>query len=396
MVWQIVRWEVMRHLRNRQFIIGLLLTPLLFVVLVALPAFTERLEEPRPVTYAVVDELQAVPYLLGALEGSTVTLQVKATAEEAAQAVRSGEAEGYFVLDKQFVSTGVLAVYVQKQRIPPEALTDAVAGLLQALRLQERQVAADVLAYVSARPVFVTSVLDEPESGPPLRALPMAIAFLVLLMYLILASGSMLLQSALQEKRDRMSEIVLSSVDPDQLMMGKIVGHFLLGVIQIAFWLTVGLPLAQFVLDLPVTDFLVLDKALLLSAFALLGYLFYAALFVGLGATMEDLQSASNSQAIVFMLPLMPFFFLPPVVENPEGVIAKVLSLFPVSMPVIASVRVGMEAMAPWEIAAAVTIMLLSTWLIAKAASRLFRTGMLMYGKSASWREIWRWLRYPD
>src|SRR5690606_7013732 len=112
--------------------------------------------------YAVVDELQAVPYLLGALEGSTVTLQVKATAEEAAQAVRSGEAEGYFVLDKQFVSTGVLAVYVQKQRIPPEALTDAVAGLLQALRLQERQVAADVLAYVSARPVFVTSVLDEP------------------------------------------------------------------------------------------------------------------------------------------------------------------------------------------------------------------------------------------
>lgn len=396
MVWQVVRWEVMRHVRNKQFIIGLLITPILFVVFAALPTLVQRLDEPRSAAYAVVDRLDVAPMLESMLEGSPVTLRVLPTTEDAARAVLSGQVEGYFVLDEQFIRSGVLNVFVDKQRQRPEALSSALTGLFRTLRMQERQITSDVLAYVSAQPAFVTSVIDAEADDIPLRALPVSIGFVVILMYLIMSSGSMLMQSALQEKRDRMSEVVLSSVNADTLMTGKIIGHFILGVIQIAFWLAIGLPIAQFVLDVPVGDFIVVDKALLLAVFTLLGYLFYAALFVGIGATMEDLQSASNSQGLVFMLPMLPLFFFGPIISNPEGVTAKALTYFPISMPVIASMRIGMDAIAAWEIAVSVPIMLIATWLIIKAASRLFRTGMLMYGKTASWREMWRWLRYPD
>ncbi|REJ33160.1 MAG: hypothetical protein DIU83_06970 [Bacillota bacterium] len=131
------------------------------------------------------------------------------------------------------------------------------------------------------------------------------------------------------------------------------------------------------------------------ALFTLLGYLFYAAVFVGVGATLEDIQSASNTQGLVFMLPMVSFLFIPPVTSNPDGFIAKVGTFFPPSSPLITMIRIGMEAAAAWEAAVAAVIMLVSTWLVVKAASRLFRTGMLMYGKNATWKEMWRWIRYP-
>ena len=110
---------------------------------------------------------------------------------------------------------------------------------------------------------------------------------------------------------------------------------------------------------------------------------------------MEDIQSASNTQGMVIMMPMLSFIVIGPVITNPEGMIARIATFFPVTTPIISMLRIGMEAMAGWEIAVAGVVMVISTWLVIKAASRLFRVGMLMYGKTATWREMWRWIRYP-
>lgn len=386
----------MRYLRNKQFIIGLLITPVIFAVFGALPTVIQRFDQPRAATYFVVDELGAAPFLREALADSSVVIEVRSGSHDAlAAAVLDGDAEGYFVLDETFVRTGQLTVFTEKQRPRPEALTGALSALLQTTRMQEQQIDASVLQYVSARPVIVTTVLNAPEDQIPLAGLPMSIVFAVLLFFLIVSSGSMLLQSAVQEKRDRMSEVVLSSIDADTLMTGKIIGHFLLGALQIAFWISIGVPVAIYAFNLPIGDFIVPSMIPTLAMFTLLGYLFYAALFVGIGATMEDIQSASNTQGLVFMLPMLSFIVIGPVVNNPEGIIAQVATFFPVTTPTVAVLRLGMEAMALWEIAVAGIIMLVSTWLVIKAASRLFRAGMLMYGKNATWREMWKWIRHP-
>lgn len=396
MVWQIVRWEVMRHLRNKQFLLGLFLTPVIFALFAGVPMLLDRIDKPQARTYFVVDEIEGLPFLQTATEGGALTFIERTRDEEVlAEGVLAGDAHGFFVLDEKFLQTGTISVFMEKARPRPEALDGALTALLQNVRMREQQVGADVLAYVSARPRIESTPLVVEEGKDPLGGIVMAGVFAFLLFFLIMSSGSMLLQSAVQEKRDRMSEVVLSSVGADTLMGGKIAGHFLLGAMQIGFWLAIGLPVAHFVLKLPVAEFLSWRQAPVLAGFALLGYLFYAALFVGIGATMEDIQSASNAQGMIFMLPMLSFLVLNPVIANPEGIIAKAATYFPVTTPTIATIRYGMGVMTGTEAAVAMLIMVASTLLIVRIASRLFRTGMLMYGKNATFKEIWKWLRHP-
>lgn len=396
MLWQIVRWEIMRHVRNKQFLIGLFLTPVIFALFAGLPMLMDRIDKPQERVYYVVDEIGALPILDNVLGEAAVTLRPHGPDEHVLHdAVLDGAVDGYFVLDRQFVDTGSVFVYMEKPRPRPEALDAALTALLQSLRMQEQQIGPDVLAYVSQRPRIETTALAVSDGKDPLGGLIMAGVFAFLLFFLIVSSGSMLLQSAVQEKRDRMSEVVLSSVGAETLMSGKIIGHFILGAFQIAFWLAIGLPVAHFALKLPLADVIVLEQLPVLAMFALLGYLFYAALFVGIGATMEDIQSASNSQGLVFMLPMLSFLALNPVISNPEGIIARVATFFPVTTPTIGILRYGMGVMTGWEVAAAGAVMVVSTYLVIRIASKLFRTGMLMYGKNATFKEIWKWLRHP-
>lgn len=396
MLWHIVRWEVMRHLRNKQFLLGLFITPVIFVIFGGAPILLERLDAPTERTYYVVDELGAAALLDDVLDDTAVNVHVVEDDEASLRAaVQSGEADGYFVLDEQFVETGAMSVFMDKMRPRPEGLDAALTAVFQSWRMQQRAVDPAVLAYVSETPRIATSLVATESDETPFGGIATAGVFAFLLFFLIVSSGTMLLQSAVQEKRDRMSEVVLSSVGPDTLMAGKIVGHLILGAIQIGFWLSIGLPVAYFAFDLPLSEFIVVEQLPVLAAFALLGYLFYAALFVGIGATMEDIQSASNSQGMVFMLPMLSFFAIAPVISNPDGVIAKFATFFPVTTPTIAILRYGMDMMAPWEVPVAAAVMLVSTAIIVKVASRLFRVGMLMYGKNATFKEIWRWLRHP-
>src|SRR5690606_15182334 len=155
----------------------------------------------------------------------------------------------------------------------------------------------------------ISSGINAPEdqSERLLAGLIMSGVLAFLLFWLIISSGSMLLQSAVQEKRDRMAEVVLSSIGADTLMTGKIIGHFLLVLIQIGCCLLIGLSVFWFAADVPVSDFISWPLLLLLLLFTLLGYLFYAALFVGVVVLLKDFQSSSNTQGLVFMLPMVSF-----------------------------------------------------------------------------------------
>lgn len=392
--WQVFRWEVGRHLRNKQFLIGLLVTPLIFAAFGAVPALLARFDKPQPYTYLVVDEIGMFDELTEKLEGSNVTVMAQPNDPEALrEKVLAGDADGYFILDRNFIEQGVMPLYVAKLHSRPGRLDAALTELLQETRLAEHALDGDVLAYVTARPAFIPTTL-EVKGENTVGNLPMAIGFSVLLFFLIISSGSMLLMSALQEKRDRMSEVVLSSVDPDTLMAGKIAGHFFLGIFQITFWLAIGLPIAYFLFDVPLGDYITPSLIPVYLLFTLAGYLLFAAIFVGMGATMESMESASNSQGMVFMLPGLPFFVLGPVISNPDGAIARFATLFPITSPTITILRSGFTRLETWEWVAAIGILLLTTFVVVKVAAKIFRTGMLMYGKNPNLRELWRWLRH--
>ena len=201
-------------------------------------------------------------------------------------------------------------------------------------------------------------------------------------------------QSASLEKKDKIAEIILSSVTPGELMQGKIIGYFILGLLQSAVLLVFVVPLAMWNLDFPVLEYLFVPETLLFIAIAILGYLLFASLFVGIGATLEDVSASGNFQGIVMMLPFLPFIFISPVFSNPNGVIAQIGTYFPFTTPGVLMMRLAMLEEWPWvEIIIALAILIVSIWIFMKLAGKIFQVGILMYGKNATPKEIWRWLR---
>jgi len=397
-VWHVVRWEVMRNLRNKQFLIGMLVTPLMIFIFSAVPRLLESVDAPSVEQYAVVDRIGGFPALERYAASESLVLEAEADEEKAAARVRTGDVKGYLVLDEAFVQTGVAVIYSEDGRArPPADLRAGLTRLLQESRIERSGVDRSAVAYVTAQAVVEQRVLaDEGRAAGGLDAgrIVTAAAMAAVLLLLIFSSGAMLLQSALQEKRDRMSEVVLSSINAKTLMTGKIVGHLILGAIQIGVWAAIGLPIAALLLDLPVARWIAWDIVPVALFFFLAGYLFYAALFVGAGATMDDIQSAGNAQGLVFMLPFTAVLFIGPVINNPEGIVSRIGTFLPLSGSFIILLRLGIDGIRWWEMLFAAMVLIAATFLVVLLAARLFRVGMLMYGKSATPKEIWRWLRH--
>src|SRR5699024_10440557 len=123
------------------------------------------------------------------------------------------------------------------------------------------------------------------------------------------------------------------------LMQGKIIGYFALGIIQVIVWLGLASPIVLWKIDIPIFKYLLVPELAVLLLIAILGYLIFASLFVGLGATIEDVSTSGNFQGLVFMLPFLPFMLVGPVFTDPSGIVAKVGSYIPVTAPGILLIR---------------------------------------------------------
>lgn len=393
--WKIASWEVLRNLTNKQFIFGLIITPLIMALFIVVPVFLERMNQPSEITYYVVDELGAADTLKELLPTHVVLVEAE-PGSDLRELVLSKKGAGYFLLQESFVTTGQLELFYNdsnSQAVSP--LRQALTALLQQLRLAGSRVSPEELALLTASAQVQQVPLKE-EAQPQTMHLVVSSVFTGLVYFLVFTSGTMLMQSAVQEKRDRMAEVVLSSISPRELMQGKIVGHFLLGLIQLGFWLALGLPFAVRFLEFPILEALRAVNLPVILAFGLGGYLLFSALFVGLGATMEDLQSAGNAQSIVIMLPMLAFLFLGPVISNPNGSIAVFASLFPLTSSAIMMLRSGFTAVPLWQQLLSAALLLITAFITMRASAKIFRVGMLMYGKNATPKEVWKWLRYRE
>lgn len=393
--WKIARWEVMRNITNKQFIIGLLITPLIMVLFGGIPILLEYLNKPSISTYYVIDQVNALSSMEELLP-ETIILEQTDDADSIVELVKSTKASGYFRLDEKFFLTGEIdLIYNNRSSGPINNIRRALSTLLQQTRLAESGISLEQLDFVTSE-AKVQEIPMEEELEPKGLEMFVSLIFAFLIFFLIITSASMLMQSAVQEKKDRMAEVVLSSIRAEKLMQGKVVGHFILGLIQLAFWLALGLPLAYFFLKIPLLEILSAVNIPFILFFGLGGYLLFSSIFVGIGATMEDIQSTGNSQSLVVLLPVMSFLFLNPVLDNPDGAIAVFASLFPLTSPTIMMMRNGLTAIPLWQTLVSGGLLLATVLIVVRLASKIFRIGMLMYGKNASIKEIFKWMRYKE
>ena len=392
-------WEIMRNLRSREFLIGLLLSPLLMVIFVGGSRVLEHLDRPERAVYYIIDRIEAFSQLQEAGDPERLEFILFSGDPGALRSrVEQREADGHIELNEDFVQTGRLQVHSLRGTVANEAaLLQAVDVLLQDHRGRLVGLDRPTQQWLAARAVLVPVALDPEAADPGLRRARLATStgVAIFLGILIYTTATMLFTSTLQEKRTRMIEVLLSSIEPRHLLDGKVLGHAGLALIQAATWIGVGLAANHFHFRLPLGQFIAIGSLPLIGFFALLGYLLFASLFVASGAVIPDLESAGNVQGTIMMLPFVNMLFVPPAIGNPDGLVATIGTLFPITSPFVIMVRMGITTIPAAELAAAAVLLVLSQLLVGRAAARVFRAGMLMYGKPAEFQEIWRWIRTP-
>ncbi|KIL53503.1 hypothetical protein KP77_04790 [Jeotgalibacillus alimentarius] len=403
---KVARWEFKRNVKNKSFIISLLLTPVLFILFATLPTLLSGSgDDAEPVNVSVSDPSgiwaeQIEPYLSNADLNWEISV-VTASPDEWRDGLDEDESAVYLALDEAALRDGQITYYTTEET--PDSFAGEVqllAAPLQQLNLQNAGLSEEQMAAVTNGIQFNAEELSDSEQAAAdsglnelARIIPGAFAGLIL--FSIVMTGMMIFQSASQEKKEKVSEIVLSSLTPSDLMQGKIIGYFWLGMLQVGVWLLIALPFVIWRFnDFPIMEYLFVPELALLIVIALIGYLLFAALFVGLGATVEDISSTSNFQGMIMMLPFSPLILIGPILSDPNGLAAQVGTYIPFTSPAVLIMRLSLLEEWPWvEIGIALAILVLSVWLVMKLAGKIFEVGILLYGKNASMGEIMKWVR---
>jgi ABC-2 type transport system permease protein len=224
--------------------------------------------------------------------------------------------------------------------------------------------------------------------------------FVMILYMALLLYGVAVMRGILEEKSNRIMEVLLGSLSPQQLMTGKILGIGLVGLTQMAIYAATAGVARLYIAASPlasdwsgVVDTLSPLRMLYFLIFFVLGYFLYTSLFAAVGAVCNSEQEAQNLQTPVVMclvIPMVATFFF---VANPDSTAAVIVSLIPLFAPMVMFMRICVLTPPFWQIALSIALLLGTIWLLFRGVARVFRIGVLMYGKRPTVPEILRWAR---
>jgi ABC-2 type transport system permease protein len=244
-------------------------------------------------------------------------------------------------------------------------------------------------AKMDVKMVKVSRTGEREEAGFE-RVFISAYVFLMMLFLLIMTSGQLLVRNVIEEKSNRIVEVLVSSCSPTELMAGKVLGLSGLGFTQIGFWALIGIA-ASMQFGITMVD---LPQAALLTLYFILGYLFYAAVFIAAGSPVTTEQEAQQVTSYLVIFLIIPIAIAFPVIKTPDALWLKVLSFIPLLTPTIMTLRITVQMPSAWEILATTGVMIISIYGAMFAAGRIFRIGILSMGKSPRLTEIFRWVRH--
>lgn len=443
----IIRREYITRVRKKSFLIMTLLTPLLFALIFIIPMLVMGSEDKDFKKIAVIED--------GSDLFTNVIPDTKDTDFEYLAGVRLNDIKknfsdlGYYgvlYISPQIVTTPD-AVQLISIKQPPIGLLDHISGSLEKEIEKQKLLAYNIENLDEILRTINTSVrvqtLKIDESGGARETstgISMALAYIggFLMYMLVFMFGSMVMRGVIEEKTNRIVEVIVSSVKPVQLMLGKIIGVALVGLTQFALWilLTFALVLVMKTVLLPESameqiqqlprSFAEADQAMsgagtaTMSAeqlsefqelfagalnqpwgliifcfifFFLTGYLLYASLFAAIGSAVDN-----ETETQQFMLPvtipiILALIVAMGVMQNPESSLAFWFSIIPFTSPIVMMARIPFDVPA-WEIILSMALMLLTLVGAVWMAAKIYRTGILMYGKKTSYRELWKWLTY--
>lgn len=432
--FSVVKREYIQRVRAKMFIVSTILLPAVMSLFGLVPAIILSIETP-PMRVAVVDQTgRMYPQIRQALvndqpdaeaqnvnagpqrttprrnfsrfvleEVNTSDQPLEQIRAKLDQRMRARELDGYVILPPNFLSEG-RAEFISRNPgdvFSPRALQSAINRAAREQRLIDAKVDTktrqELFKQIELQSAKIGASGPEPDTNASF-ALVFGIGFV---MYLaILMYGQIILGAVIEEKETRIAEILFSSVRPFTLMMGKLVGVSLVALTQLAIWAAAFSAFAVYGVRVLVAQgmranipSIPLSHYIYFALFFLLGYFIYATIYALVGSMVTTAQEGGQLAMPIILILVVSFYLFWPVSRAPDSPFSFWVSMIPFSAPVAMLVRIVTQTPPFWQIALSLLIGFSTVFVIMWLASRIYRVGMLMYGKRASIPEAIRWAR---
>ncbi len=415
--WLILRREYLERVRKKSFVISTLLLPALMIAVLVLPGKLATLQSRGSKRLAVVcahpDFARAVqaqlesPQRNAESDAGRYKVEIDSSPTEAERArlkerIAAGQLDGYLWISDEALASRKIAYGARETSdfIEADALQSALKTALLRQELLSHGVSPEqadkIVAPVDLDVITIKGGQEKRSSGP-LQFISAIV--LVMMMYMtLLLYGVSVMRAVLEEKTSRVMEVVLSSASARELMAGKLLGVGAVGLTQIAVWIVIALAATTPGLlatggQLAGMNF----SPATLSAFAVffvLGYLLYSALYAALGAMVNSEQEAQQWQFFVVIPLVIPVMMMTYIIRQPNAPLSVWMSMVPLFAPILMYLRVVVETPPLWQIGLCIALLLATVWGVVALCSRIYRVGILMYGKRPTLPEIVKWVRY--
>lgn len=418
----IIRSEYLRRVAKKSFILLTFLVPLLFAATLFIPLWLSEFDNGENEQIAVVDQIGK--YKNALLDTAEFKFVFVEPSENVIGNCSTIVYDAVILIDKDLSVEPSITILSEKQ-VSLE-LQKYVEDCFESFVEDEKLALYNIpnlktIIKESQTKIMVTTVKLDENGSANVSSTEIAnivgMVFMMLIYFFVFTYGTMVMNSVLQEKTNRIVEILICSVKPFELMMGKIISIALVGLTQFVLWILligalffassglVDIPLQG---DISITDqsssvqimqgLLSVNFIEIIALFVVYfigGYLLYASFFAAIGAAVDN---ETDTQQFVFPI-MIPILFAMYAgiysIGNPDGPLAFWCSLVPFTSPIVMMVRLPF-GVALWEKILSIVILILTflftTWLAAK----IYRTGILMYGKKITWRELWKWIKHKN
>ena len=419
----VIEREYLSRVKKKSFLLMTILVPLLIVAFYAIIIAIAMNDKDTNKRIAVIDEAGVmVPEVTG--ENKALNFELRNIAERSGLERHYADSgyDAYLYIPKIDINNPKGVNLVSKSNMSMmtmSSIDDAVNKGIELKRMEARGI--NFLSYDSIRSDLSVSNTIETKTGKKENVagvsyiISLACGMLIYMMMLIY--GSQVMRGVSEEKVNRVSEVIASSAKPFDLMMGKVIGIGLVGLTQFTIWAILGFVFSLLIpLFFPgmadtsnmavannqspemisqiTTGLASLPVAKILISFLfyfLFGYLMYAALFAAIGSVVSDDQNEAQQLVFPIMMPIiLGFFIMMQAINNPNSALAIFGSIFPLTSPVVMMGRITYDVPA-WQIALSILLLIGSFLLFTWLAGKIYRTGILMYGKKPSWKQMFKW-----
>lgn len=402
----VTKWEYIEKVKSKAFIISLFLTPAIMAFFAIMPNLFANKPDTDTKIIGIIDQSRVMTqplskifetkyklksgqpnYLIRAIPFDNGFDAAKATADSL---VLAEKMEGYIVVNLTVLTDTVVQYRSENMgdfRIP-DRFTSAIHDVIQQIKLEQRgldpSIIKDLKINLDMKTFKVVKKGEKEEEGGFGKVFGMAYGFMMVMFLVVITTGQLLVRSMLEEKSNRIIEVLVSSCSATELMSGKILGLSALGLTQLFVWGSLATVIAGPIIATIFTPL----TAMLFLIYFILGYLLYASIFVAFGAPVSTEQEAQQITSYLVMTLLIPVALVIPVIQSPDSLMARVLSFIPLLTPTMMVMRMAVRIPNILEIIATIILLGVSAWGMMRAAGKIFRTTILLTGKRPGLREL--------